>query len=261
MVFEDMPLERVAAYIRERERLTCEEEQQLLSDRRLGARRLLDKYRLRAANIQSEKKRLHNMCYFERKLWARGFNTVAGVDEAGRGPLAGPVVAAAVVLPRRTYLPGLNDSKQLVPRQRELLFEAITRVAMGIGVGIGTVKLIDRINIYNATLKAMIDAVHHLPLTPAAVLVDGYPVRDLVIYQQAIIGGDARSLSIAAASVVAKVTRDRLMDLLHRRYPQYGFERHKGYATPEHREALQRYGPCPFHRRSFRLGAEPVPGR
>lgn len=257
-MFADMPLEQLAAYIRERGGLTCEEEELLLSDCRKGARQLVDKYRQRAASDRSERNRLHNMGSPERSLWARGFATVAGVDEAGRGPLAGPVVAAAVVLPRRTYLPGLNDSKQLSPRQREVLFEVIIRVAIGIGVGVGSVKLIDRINIYNATMRAMSGAVHKLPLMPAAVLVDGYPVRGLEIYQQALIGGDARSLSIAAASVVAKVTRDRLMDMLHRRYPQYGFERHKGYATAEHREALRKYGPCPFHRRSFRLCAEPV---
>lgn len=260
-MFGEMTLEQLAQYLRGRERLTLEEEQQLLTDRRQGARQLLDSFRRRAESLREEKNRLHNICYLERSLWSRGFKTVAGVDEAGRGPLAGPVVAAAVILPREVFLAGLNDSKQLTPRQREMLFDLISRVAIGIGVSVGPVELIDRINIYGATMEAMAGAVNNLPQLPAAVLVDGYPVRGLKLYQQAVTGGDARSLSIAAASVVAKVTRDRLMDKLHRQYPQYGFNRNKGYATFEHREALQKYGPCPVHRRSFRLQAEPEVNR
>ncbi len=253
LLFGEMTLDQLAAYLRRREKLTLKEEQQLLADRRQGARQLLDSFRRRAKKLREEKKRLHNMACLERALQAQGFEVVAGVDEAGRGPLAGPVVAAAVILPRETFPEGLNDSKRLTSRQREMLFEDISRIAVGIGVGIGSVELIDRINIFGATMEAMAEAVYNLPQLPSAVLVDGYPIRGLNLYQQAVIGGDARSLCIAAASVVAKVTRDRLMDRLHQAYPQYGFDRHRGYATSEHREALQKYGFSPVHRRSFRL--------
>ena len=258
-----MTLEQLAKFLQKRERLSREEEQQLLADRRRGARQLLDSFRRRVDRHREERERLHNMSSRERSLWARGFELVAGVDEAGRGPLAGPVVAAAVILPRGELSPlaGLNDSKQLTVQKRGLLFENILQVALGVGVGVGPVELIDRINIYGATMEAMAGAVYNLPCLPSAVLVDGYPVRGLELYQQAIIGGDACSLSIAADSVVAKVTRDRLMDRLHRQYPRYGFSRHKGYATREHREALERYGPCPVHRRSFRLFAVGETGR
>ena len=257
-MFKEMTLDQLSAYLQGRESLTPEEKQQLLTDHRRGARQLLDCFHRRIKGLQAERKRLHNMRRLERNLWARGFETVAGVDEAGRGPLAGPVVAAAVTLPREVELAGLNDSKQLTPRQREMLFALILRVAIGVGIGVGPVGLIDRINIHGATLKAMAVAVNNLPRLPSAVLVDGYPIRGLELYQQAVIGGDGSSLAIAAASVVAKVTRDRMMDRLHNQYPRYGFNRNKGYATLEHREALWKYGPSPVHRMSFRLHAGPA---
>ncbi len=256
-MFEEMTLEQLRAYLRGRETLTREEERQLLADHRRGAGKLLKSFRRRVRALQEEKERLHNMRRLERNLWAQGFETVAGVDEAGRGPLAGPVVAAAVILPREVELVGLNDSKKLTARQREVLFALIQRVAIGVGIGVGPVEMIERINIYGATMEAMIGAVNNLPQLPAAVLVDGYPVRGLELHQQGIIGGDALSLPIAAASVVAKVTRDRLMDRLHDHYPQYGFNRNKGYGTLEHREALWKYGPSPVHRVSFRLHGRP----
>ena len=176
---------------------------------------------------------------------------IAGVDEAGRGPLAGPVVAAAVILPDRCKLPHLNDSKQLSAAQRETLYPLIHRLALAIGVGIVEAAEIDRINIRQASFAAMRQALGRLSLTPVHVLVDGYPIPEGPASQTGIIGGDGQSAHIAAASIIAKVTRDALMLELDRRFPAYGFSRHKGYGTPDHLAALERLGPCPIHRRSF----------
>ncbi len=197
----------------------------------------------------------------ERALWARGVEWVAGVDEAGVGPLAGPVVAAAVVLPRSFREPGIDDSKRLSPTRRERLAARIRSEACGVGIGVVEVEVIDRINIYRASLLAMRRAVQALPFRPEWVLVDGRAIPDLDIPQQRIVRGDQRSYSIAAASIVAKVTRDAWMRALHEQYPQYGFARHMGYATPEHLRALELHGPCPAHRRSFAPVSAPwLPG-
>jgi len=253
MKFEQMTLEEIAAHLEGNERLSRAAERELERDRRRGARLLLEKYRQRRQREHAEYARLHKMLAFEQALWAQGIEHVAGVDEAGRGPLAGPVVAAAVILPPGTLIAGLNDSKQLSEKARERLYGIIMQQALGVGVGIAPVDLIDRLNIYGALMQAMRQALAALPVQPGMVLVDGYPIRGLTLEQRAITGGDALSLSIAAASVIAKVTRDRIMMNLHAQYPAYGFDRHKGYATAEHRRALSRYGPCPEHRRSFRL--------
>jgi len=196
---------------------------------------------------------------FERALWGRGATRVAGVDEAGRGPLAGPVVAAAAILPpnwARTGLPrelkGLNDSKQLTPGQREVFFTFLTacgEVAFAIAQ-IDSVR-IDEINILRATHQAMDAALTELAPPPEHALVDGRPVKTLRVPQTAIIKGDARSYSIAAASVLAKVTRDRLMLEFDRQWPAYGFAEHKGYGTARHLSAIAAHGPCPIHRKSF----------
>ncbi len=176
---------------------------------------------------------------------------VAGVDEVGMGPLAGPVVAAAVVLPDRVDLPGLDDSKRLAPPVRERLARAIREQAVALWLATVSPAEIDRRNIYRAGLEAMRRAVEGLGRTPDHVLVDGREVPRLAVPQTRIVGGDRSDGSIAAASIVAKVHRDALMVRLERRYPGYGFARHKGYATREHLEALLRLGPCPAHRRSF----------
>lgn len=182
-----------------------------------------------------------------------GYRVIAGVDEAGRGPWAGPVVAAAVILPETTNLPGLNDSKKLSPRQRDLLFDAITASARAVGVGIIDVPVIDSCNILQATFFAMRDAVGKLAAAIDAVLVDGsMTVPGLPHFQNAIINGDGKSACIAAASIIAKVTRDRIMGELSLVYPQYQFHKHKGYGTKEHLDALVAYGPCPIHRKSFK---------
>jgi ribonuclease HII len=188
----------------------------------------------------------------EDELRARGIRVVAGVDEAGRGPLAGPVVAAAVILPEAFRLPGLTDSKQLSAAVREQFFLALrTDRAVAVAIGIASAREIDQVNILQATHRAMQRALGTLERQPQHVLVDGLPVPSLTFPQTAIVGGDAQSLSIAAASVIAKVTRDRLMEGWHQRFPHYGFDRHRGYPTKEHLQRLRTYGPCPIHRRSF----------
>jgi len=189
---------------------------------------------------------------FENAARRAGAKIIAGVDEAGRGPLAGPVVAAAAILPEGFRLPGLNDSKQLSEPQREEFFAALTGdPAVQYAIGIADVDWIDRINILRATERAAAEAINKLPVRPDHVLVDGRPMRGLPVPQTAIVRGDARSVSIAAASVIAKVTRDRLMRALHAQYPAYDFARNKGYPTPEHLAALRALGPCPVHRRTF----------
>ncbi len=190
---------------------------------------------------------------FERRAWARGYRHVAGVDEAGRGPLAGPVVAAAVILPPGARLPGLDDSKRLAPARRAELAPLIRAVAVAWCVAVVDVDYIDRHNIARAACEAMRRAVAGLAPAPDYLLVDGFPLPGAPFPQQGIVGGDRLSASIAAASVLAKVERDRIMEELALIYPGYGFETHKGYPTAAHREALRRLGPSPVHRRSFRL--------
>ena len=188
---------------------------------------------------------------FERKIWETG-KIPAGVDEAGRGPLAGPVVAAAVILPREHEIHGLNDSKKLSPEKRNVLFDLIKRSAVSFGIGVVEPEEIDRINILRAALLAMEIAVKNLGARPDSLLIDGNARTSLLIPQQTVIAGDSICCSIAAASIVAKVTRDSIMDSYHRVYPQYNFEKHKGYPTKEHIEAIKKFGPCPIHRRTFR---------
>ena len=185
-----------------------------------------------------------------------GWRTLAGIDEAGRGPWAGPVVAAAVILPPECTLPTLNDSKKLSPRQRSYLFDTITACAVSIGIGIIPSEMIDMINIRVATHRAMRQALEQLPVPADGVIIDGLPVEGLGRVHNALIKGDGISAAIAAASIIAKVTRDRMMDEYAVCYPNYGFNRHKGYGTAEHQQALKRFGPCPIHRMSFRPVAE-----
>lgn len=189
---------------------------------------------------------------FEKKLWRKGFNRIAGVDEAGRGPLAGPVVAAAVIFPQKIAIKGLNDSKKLSAKNREKLFREITKKAIAYAVSIISHKLIDRINIGRAGLLAMKGAVEKLSYVPDFLLIDGKNFRvDLPIEQQSITHGDARCASVAAASILAKVIRDHIMLKYHQRYPIYRFDLHKGYGTREHFRRLEENGPCPIHRKTF----------
>jgi ribonuclease HII len=196
---------------------------------------------------------------FENELHARGVRFVAGVDEAGRGPLAGPVVAAAVILPEGVAIPGVDDSKKLTAAKREALYEMILTTALATGTGVIGHEEIDRINILQATYRAMHEALAALNITPGHVLVDGNRFMGTGISFTTIVDGDALSHSIAAASIVAKVTRDRLLCDYDKVYPAYGFARHKGYGTAQHRAAILAYGPCPIHRRTFLTGLLVVP--
>ncbi len=189
----------------------------------------------------------------EESFWAQGLDTIAGVDEAGRGPLAGPVVAGAVILPKGLFIEGVNDSKKLSAKQREKLYHQIYEAAISVGLGIVSHEVIDRINIYQASILAMRKAIEKLTLLPGIVLADGNSFKHETLRFQNVIGGDAKSMTIAAASIVAKVTRDNLMREYHDQFPEYGFDRHKGYGTQLHVEAIRRYGLCPIHRRTFHI--------
>lgn len=187
---------------------------------------------------------------FDDELRKREGPLLAGIDEAGRGPLAGPVVAAAVVLPQGVYIQGLRDSKKLTPLQRERLYDEILKIATATGIGVVSTEEIDRLNIYQATKEAMLRAIKGLQVVPDVVVVDAMRLP-VDINQYVFPKAEDRSASVAASSVIAKVTRDRIMLEYHKQYPEYGFNRHKGYATREHLEALRRLGPSPIHRRSF----------
>ncbi len=190
--------------------------------------------------------------FFETSAWACGFRRIAGLDEAGRGPLAGPVVVAVVILPRRWSLPLLDDSKLLSANQRSALYASIINHAQGWGIGTASEKEIDSLNILGATRLAGYRAIQHLNSPPDYLLLDALHIPSVLIRQRPIIKGDQLSISIAAASVVAKVTRDRIMDTYHERFPEYQFHLHKGYPTPAHLKRLHEFGPCAGHRLSFR---------
>ncbi len=200
-----------------------------------------------------ESMRIQAMLRYERVLWEKGLQHVAGVDEAGRGPLAGPVVAAAVIFPSRIYIEGIDDSKKLSARRRDNLFQKIQDEALAVATGIVSEKEIDRINILQASFKAMRMAIGSLGIRPEHVLIDGRPLPEKFYPQTPIVGGDRKSFSVAAASIVAKVTRDRMMVAYDETYPQYGFAQHKGYGTKRHVQALRIHGPCDIHRKTFRI--------
>jgi len=220
-------------------------------DPRTGARALAMQWIRRRAREAAEQRRLADLFSFERDAWAAGFAPVAGVDEAGRGPLAGPVVAAAVIFPDERFIRKLNDSKKLPREDREVVYQAIMDSGLPVGVGVADVEEINQFNILWATRLAWRRALEALPARPALVLIDGNLRAPFFVPQRMLVGGDARCASIAAASVIAKVTRDRLMLELDRRLPEYGFARHKGYATADHLQALRRWGPSPVHRHVF----------
>ena len=188
---------------------------------------------------------------YEREAFAGGVKLVCGVDEAGRGPLAGPVCAAAVILPPGIGIPGLNDSKKLTDKKRRELYDVITAQAVSYGIAFASEQEIDEINILQATFLAMQRAMEKLDPAPELALIDGNRAKDFGLPVRTIVGGDGLSASIAAASILAKVTRDRLMEEYDAQYPQYGFAVHKGYGTKRHYEALHAFGPCPIHRQSF----------
>lgn len=200
---------------------------------------------------EKEEERLENMLEIEKKLYEKGYKLVCGVDEAGRGPLCGPVVAAAVILKEGQKIEGVNDSKKISEKKREVVYKEIMDNALAIGVGIRDEKIIDEINILNATKEAMIDAINNLKIKPEYVLIDGNQKIDINIPEETVVHGDAKSESIAAASIIAKVTRDHMIISLSNKYPEYNLSKNKGYGTKEHIEAIKKYGLSDIHRRTF----------
>lgn len=224
---------------------------ELRNDSRTGVQKLLQSYLRQQEKAIKEAQRIEKMWQNERLLWQQGMKYVAGVDEAGRGPLAGPVVAAAVILPSDFDATGLNDSKQLSIETRNHLRERIESQAISIGIGVVDVDKIDRINILQATYQAMRIALQQVEPVPEYILADAVTIPHVSVPQKGIIKGDALSHSIAAASIIAKTTRDECMIELAKKYPQYGFEKHMGYGTPDHLVALRTHGVTPIHRKTF----------
>ena len=218
-------------------------------DERTGVRKLIEGCLRQEAALAAERERLETMQAYERKY--DRYELICGIDEAGRGPLAGPVAAGAVILPKGCEILGLNDSKKLSPAKREELYDEIMEKAVAAGVGLVSPARIDEINILQATYEAMREALSKLSVTPQILLNDAVTIPDILIPQVPIVRGDAKSVSIAAASIIAKVTRDRLMVQYDEILPGYGFAKHKGYGSKEHIEAIRRLGPSPIHRRTF----------
>ena len=218
-------------------------------DARAGVQNLIERYRRRKEALKKERTRLAGMMIYEKKY--REYGRLCGIDEAGRGPLAGPVVAGAVILPENCEILGINDSKKLTAKKREVLYDEIMEKAVAVSTGIVSPQRIDEINILQATYEAMREAVAGLGTEPDLLLNDAVTIPEVIIPQIPIVKGDAKSVSIAAASIIAKVTRDRIMVEYESRFPGYGFASNKGYGSAEHIEALRRLGPTPIHRNSF----------
>lgn len=221
------------------------------ADARKSVQKLIVCAEKKIKRINAENERLLAMCQYENMYYKNGAKYIAGIDEVGRGPFAGPVLTAAVILPRGFTYPGINDSKKLSVKKREMLYDIIKENAVAISIKTESNEIIDKINILNATRLSMSKTINSLSIKPDIVLVDALKIPDIDIPQEDIIKGDAKSISIAAASIVAKVTRDRLMKEFSEIYPQYGFEKNSGYGTAEHIAAIEKYGLCPIHRKTF----------
>ncbi|WP_232697008.1 ribonuclease HII [Brevibacillus daliensis] len=250
MNINEMSIQQIRAILAENN-VTDELRSALSSDQRKGVQDLLRKLEAQEKKQAQQKALWDTMTQYEKAYWEQGKSIVVGIDEVGRGPLAGPVVAAAVSLPADFYLPGLNDSKKVPPALREAYYEVIMRDALSVGIGNVSSERIDEINILEATKEAMYEAVTNLGVSIDACLIDAVHLAKLPYEQISLIGGDGKSVSIAAASIIAKVTRDRLMQEYALTYPEYGFAQHAGYGTAEHLHALRTYGPSPIHRKSF----------
>ncbi|MCT4598736.1 MAG: ribonuclease HII [Vallitalea sp.] len=221
----------------------------LKADERLGVKKLIDKYRKKIESYEKELDRISNMRQYENKYSDK--NYICGIDEVGRGPLSGPVVSAAVILPKDANILYVNDSKKLTEAKREELYDIIMEKAIAVSIGVINVDVIDEINILNATYESMISAINKLEVKPDVILVDAVTIPKINIPQEPIIKGDTKSISIAAASIIAKVYRDRMMKEYDKIFPEYKFAKNKGYGTKEHIEALKKYGSCAIHRKSF----------
>lgn len=224
--------------------------EELIADGRAGVQAAISKRKRELQKQVDEDLRLEKMLAYEKELYAQGIQLIAGVDEVGRGPLAGPVVAAAVILPENCKIPGLNDSKKIPKSKHQAIYQAVLDQALSVGIGVKDNQVIDQVNIYEATKLAMLEAIQELDQQPQHLLIDAMKL-DLPISQTSIIKGDANSLSIAAASVVAKVTRDQMMAAYDQEYPGYDFGQNAGYGTTKHLEGLEKHGVTPIHRRSF----------
>ncbi|MGT2785520.1 ribonuclease HII [Streptococcus merionis] len=223
---------------------------EFLSDSRSGVQLAIGKRQREIEADRAEDARLDKMLRYEKELYLQGIDLIAGIDEVGRGPLAGPVVAAAVILPKNLKIKGLNDSKKIPKRKHQEIYEMVMAQALAVGIGIKDQTVIDEVNIYEATKLAMLEAISKLPVRPQALLIDAMTL-DSPLPQQSIIKGDANSLSIAAASIVAKVTRDQIMADYDSQYPGYGFAQNAGYGTKAHLEGLKTLGVTPIHRKTF----------
>ena len=233
---------------------TAEQLATLKDDERSGVQKLVAAYYKRLEKAALEKERFAKMLTYEKEYYAQGVRYVAGVDEAGRGPLAGPLVIAAVILPQDVFIPGLNDSKQISAVKRDKLYDEIIAKAVAIEVNIVSVSNIDKYNIYSATQRGMAEVLEHLPVRPQVALIDAMPVQVKDMETVPIVHGDALSVSVAAASIIAKVTRDRIMERLDEKFPAYGFANNKGYGSGAHMQAIAEFGATRWHRRSY----EPV---
>ena len=221
------------------------------ADERSGVIKLIKQFENKYSAHLAELKRLEEITMFEKELYSKGYKLIAGIDEVGRGPLAGPVVACAVILPQDSRILYLNDSKKLSASKREELYDVIMREAVSVGIGMRSPERIDEINILQATYEAMREAVSKLEVVPQLLLNDAVTIPQITIPQVPIIKGDAKSVSIAAASIVAKVTRDRMMEEYDKVFPEYGFASNKGYGSADHIAALKKYGETPIHRKTF----------
>ncbi|TCK98300.1 RNase HII [Natranaerovirga hydrolytica] len=237
-IFKNTPIEKINETI-----------DRYSSDERQGVQNMITQYTKKSINYYKEIERIHLMKHYEQAN--DQYNHICGIDEAGRGPLAGPVISGAVILSQEEDILYLNDSKKLSEKKRNELYGIIKEKAVSYSVGIATVETIDTINILQATFESMKDAINKLSFKPDYLLIDAITLPNIDIRQQSIIKGDAKSVSIAAASILAKVTRDKMMAEYHTLYPEYNFLQNKGYGTSEHIEAIKKYGPCPIHRQTF----------
>lgn len=257
MNFDEMTIKEIKNFIDQFEDIEKIDNgiiKELAADSRKGVNDICNKIKRKKAQRKDKIQQWHSQNEHLNLLEEKGYNLIAGIDEAGRGPLAGPVVSSAVILDKKNPILGLTDSKKLSQSERERLFNIILEEAVGVGIGIVSNTIIDRLNIYQATFVAMRRAVEDLSPSPEFLLIDGnQTIPDFNIEQKAVVSGDLKVNSISAASIIAKVTRDRIMDELHESYPSYNFLSNKGYGTQEHIEAIEDVGPCPYHRFSYKI--------
>ncbi|WP_018250082.1 ribonuclease HII [Orenia marismortui] len=260
MDLSDLTIKEIKKKVKSLEVVSEDLIEKLALDSRKGVQRLAQQILRKQKKELEARNKFRRMSVHENRLREQGYKVLGGIDEAGRGPLAGPVVASVVILPEEIYISGLDDSKKLSEKKREELFDIIQNQAIDIGVGIVHNKRIDEINILQATYQAMREAINNLDVSPEFLLVDAETIPNISTPQAAIVEGDSHSISIAAASIIAKVTRDRMLLDYHKQYPEFNFASHKGYGTQEHIQALREHGPTEIHRTSFKIVNELIGG-